>query len=100
MLRARSKWMSGRWKDNNYYARGSALEGIYKVPNDLGDGLNKTIDDFRQKKVFDFGWSDPSRIEVKDNGKIRTFAKSGDKWTEGAKTITSACRTWWTNCAT
>ena len=74
-------------KDNNYYARGSALEGIYKVPNDLGDGLNKTIDDFRQKKVFDFGWSDPSRIEVKDNGKIRTFAKSGDKWTEGSRTM-------------
>jgi len=74
-------------KDNNYYARGSALEGVYKVPNDLGDGLNKTIDDFRQKKVFDFGWSDPSRVEIKDGGKVRTFSKSGDKWTEGSKTM-------------
>ena len=74
-------------KDNNYYARGSALEGIYKVPNDLGDGLNKTIDDFRQKKLFDFGWSDPGRIEFKDGGKARTFSKSGDKWTEGSKAM-------------
>ncbi|MCC6591419.1 MAG: DUF4340 domain-containing protein [Bryobacterales bacterium] len=74
-------------KDNNYYARGAALEGVYKVPNDLGDGLNKAVDDFRQKKVFDFGWSDPNRIEIDDAGKVRTFAKSGDKWTEGAKTL-------------
>jgi hypothetical protein len=71
--------------DKNYYARGSAMEGIYKVPNDLGDGLSKSVDDFRQKKLFDFGWNDPSRVEVKDNGKVRTFTKSSDKWMEGSK---------------
>lgn len=74
-------------KDNNYYARGSAMEGIFKVANDLGDGLNKSVDDFRQKKIFEFGWNDPTRVETKDNGKTRTFAKSGDKWTEGSKTM-------------
>lgn len=74
-------------KDNNYYARGSALEGVYKVGSDLGDGLNKTPDDFRQKKLFDFGWNDPTRVEIKDEGKTRAFAKSGDKWSEGDKTL-------------
>ena len=74
-------------KDNNYYAKGTALEGVYKIANDLGDGLNKGVDDFRQKKLFEFGWSDPSRVEIDDAGKTRVFVKSGDKWTEGSKTL-------------
>ncbi len=41
-------------KDNNYYARSSAVAGVYKVAADLGEGLNKGLDDFRNKKLFDF----------------------------------------------
>jgi hypothetical protein len=50
---------------------------------DLGDGLAKRVDDFRNKKLFDFGWTDPNKIEI---GKA-TFEKSGDKWMSGAKQI-------------
>lgn len=72
-------------KDNTYYARGSALEGVYKVAADLGDGVSKSLADFRMKKVFEFGWNDPSKVEVKDGGALRTFTKDGGKWKEGAK---------------
>ena len=72
-------------KDNTYYAKGSALEGIYKVTADLGDGVSKSLDDFRQKKVFNFGWTDPGKVEVKDGGAVRTFVKEGGKWKDGAK---------------
>ena len=68
-------------KDKNYYAKSSAVDGIYKVTADLGDGLDKKVDDFRNKKIFDFGWTDPNKVEV---GKV-TFEKSGDKWMSGAK---------------
>ena len=68
-------------KDKNYYAKSSAVDGIYKVTADLGDGLDKKVDDFRNKKLFDFGWTDPNKVEV---GKA-TFEKSGDKWMSGAK---------------
>lgn len=68
-------------KDKNYYAKSSAVDGIYKVTADLGDGLDKKVDDFRNKKLFDFGWTDPNKIEI---GKA-TFEKSGDKWMSGAK---------------
>jgi ribosomal protein L12E/L44/L45/RPP1/RPP2 len=68
-------------KDKNYYAKSSAVDGIYKVTADLGDGLDKKVDDFRNKKLFDFGWTDPDKVEV---GKA-TFEKSGDKWMSGAK---------------
>jgi hypothetical protein len=68
-------------KDKNYYAKSSAVDGIYKVTADLGDGLDKKADDFRNKKLFDFGWTDPGKIEI---GKA-TFEKTGDKWMSGAK---------------
>ena len=68
-------------KDKNYYAKSSAVDGIYKVTAELGDGLDKKLDDFRNKKVFDFAWNDPGKIEV---GKA-IFEKSGDKWMSGGK---------------
>jgi len=73
-------------KDKNYYAKGSAVEGIYKIGSDIGDALDKGLDDFRNKKLFDFGFSDPNKIEVKG----ATYTKSGDKWMSGAKTMDNA----------
>ena len=62
------------------------MDGIYKVTADLGDGLDKKVDDFRNKKMFDFGWTDPNKIEI---GKV-AFEKSGDKWMSGAKQMDSS----------
>jgi hypothetical protein len=77
-------------KEKNYYAKSSVLEGVHKLTAELGDGLDKSLDDFRNKKVFDFGWSDPSKIEVRDGAKQMLFQKSGDKWTAGGKQMDSA----------
>jgi hypothetical protein len=73
--------VAGKDADKTYYAKSSAVDGIYKVTADLGTGLDKKVDDFRNKKIFDFGWTDPNKIEI---GKA-TFEKSGDKWMSGAK---------------
>jgi hypothetical protein len=70
-------------KDKNYYGKGSAVEGVYKLTADTGDALDKGLDDFRNKKLFDFGFSDPSKIDVKG----ASYTKSGDKWMSGAKTM-------------
>jgi hypothetical protein len=72
-----------RDKDKNYYAKSSVVEGFYKLPSDAGDALDKGLDDFRNKKLFDFGFSDPGKIELKG----ATYTKSGDKWMSGAKTM-------------
>ena len=72
-------------KDKNYYAKSSAVDGIYKVTADLGDGLDKKLDDFRNKKLFDFGWTDPNKVQV---GKA-AYDKVGDKWMAGAKQMDS-----------
>jgi hypothetical protein len=72
-------------KDNLYLGRGSAVDGVYALTADIGDGLNKTLDDFRNKKLFDFGFHEPSKVEFRDGERRRTFAKSGELWNEGSK---------------
>lgn len=72
-------------KDKNYYAKSSAVEGIYKVTSDLGDGIDKSLDDFRNKKLFDFGWNDPTKLEIHNGAAQATYQKTGDKWMSGAK---------------
>jgi Domain of unknown function (DUF4340) len=72
-------------KDKNYYAKGSAVAGVYKVTSDLGDGLDKKLDDFRNKKIFDFAWNDPNKLQV---GKA-TYDKVGEKWMSGGKQMDS-----------
>lgn len=73
-------------KDKTYYAKGSAVEGIYKSTPELGDSLDKTADDFRNKKLFDFGFTDPNKIEVGS----AVYQKSGEKWMSGSSQMDSA----------
>ncbi|MBK5291577.1 MAG: DUF4340 domain-containing protein [Acidobacteriia bacterium] len=76
-------------KDNTYYAKSSAVEGVHKASSDLGDGVKKTPSDFRNKKLFDFGWNDPNKLEVRDGDKSRQLTKAADKWTEAGKQMDS-----------
>lgn len=72
-------------KDKNYYAKSSVVDGIFKVTSDLGDGLDKGLDDFRSKKLFDFGWNDPTKLEIHNGANQATYQKSGEKWMSGPK---------------
>ena len=65
---------------DDYYARSSSVKGAYKVSSDLGKELEKTTDDFRNKKVFDFGFSDPTKIEVSGSPGDKTYIRSGTDW--------------------
>jgi hypothetical protein len=73
-------------KDNAYYAKSSSVEGIFKVAADVGTAIDKGVDDFRNKKLFDFGFTDPSKIDL--GGKL--YEKTGDKWFNGSTQIDSA----------
>jgi Domain of unknown function (DUF4340) len=78
-----------RKNKDDYYAKSSVVQGAFKISADLGSGLDKGLDDFRNKKLFDFGFSDPTKIEIKDDGsgKQSAYAKTGDKWYSGPKQI-------------
>jgi len=75
-----------RKSKDDYYAKSSAVSGIYKVPNDLGSGLDKSLDDFRNKKLFDFGFDEPNKLEMHDGSKAYFLTKGGpDWWSNGKK---------------
>jgi hypothetical protein len=78
-----------RKSKDDYFAKSSAVPGVFKVAADLGTGLDKSADDFRSKKLFDFGFSDPSKIEMHANGKLYSFAKGGDDWFSSGKKVDS-----------
>jgi hypothetical protein len=70
---------------DDYYAKSSSVPGVFKVTADLGTGVDKSLDDFRNKKLFDFGFNDPSKIQMHANGKSYDFQKGGDDWFSNGK---------------
>ena len=69
-----------RKNKDDYYAKSTAVEGVYKVTSDLGTALDKTVDDFRNKKLFDLGFTDPEKIEFHDGAKAYFLTKGGSDW--------------------
>ena len=69
-----------RKSKDDYYARSTAVEGVYKVANALGTTLDKSVDDFRNKKLFSFGFSDPGKIEIHDGDKAYFFTHTTSGW--------------------
>ncbi|PYU03011.1 MAG: hypothetical protein DMG33_17650 [Acidobacteria bacterium] len=72
-----------RKNKDNYYAKSSVVEGMYKISNDLGQELGKNLDDFRNKKPFDFGFTNPNKIEIHDGLKAYFLRRSGEDWWSG-----------------
>jgi hypothetical protein len=69
-----------------YYAKTTAMDGFYKVPNDLGDAVNKDAEEFREKQVFDFAQEDPDKVELHDGAKAYFLTRSGeDYWSADGK---------------
>src|SRR5579875_2382223 len=76
-----------RKNKDDYYAKSSAVAGIYKIPSDVGKALEKTTDDFRNKKVFDFAFSDPTRIEMHGATGDKVLTRSGTDWKSNGTTM-------------
>jgi hypothetical protein len=82
-----------RKNKDDYYAKSSGVAGVYKVASGVGSGLDKSLDDFRNKKLFDFGYADPEKIEVHDGQKNYSLSRSGEDWSlNGAKMDASSVR--------
>ena len=73
-----------RKNKDDYYAKSSAVEGTYKVAITLGQALDKNLDDFRNKKLFDLGSDDPNKIEIRDGTKSYFLTRNGEDWWSGS----------------
>jgi len=69
-----------RKSKHEYLAKSSVVSGIYKVSGSLGTSLDKTLDDFRNKKLFSFGYQDPNKVEIHDGPKSYFLTRSGSDW--------------------
>jgi hypothetical protein len=74
-----------RKKKDDYYAKSSVLDGVYKVSSELSQQLDKSLDDFRNKKIFDFGFNDPEKIEMHDGAKTYLLTRTGEEWSSNGK---------------
>ncbi|HWY56510.1 MAG TPA: DUF4340 domain-containing protein [Terriglobales bacterium] len=79
-----SQELQVRKNKDQYYAKSSLVEGIYKVPSTLGQALDKNLEDFRNKKLFDLGSQDPNKIEIRDEAKTYFLTRSGEDWWSGS----------------
>ena len=72
-------------QSDTYYAKSSEVDGVYKINSDLGQALDKGVDDFRNKKLFDFGFADPNKIELHIGSKAYFLTRSGEDWWQDGK---------------
>jgi hypothetical protein len=63
-----------------YYGKSSDQPGVYEISSSTAESLNKNIDDLRDRKLFDFGFSAISKVQVRAGDKSATITKDGDKW--------------------
>lgn len=69
--------------DDEYLARSSVVDGVHKVTSAVGEGLDKGLDDLRNKKLFDFGFGQVNRVEYRADGQTAVYEKSEDQWLKG-----------------
>ncbi|MGH9605816.1 MAG: DUF4340 domain-containing protein [Terracidiphilus sp.] len=79
-------------KDNGiYYAKSSVAQGAYQIDPSLAGSLNKKLDGFRNKTVFDFSYNEPSEVDLQiegSNGRTQSWylkRSGGDWWLDGKK---------------
>ncbi len=69
-----------RKSKDDYYAKTTAMEGAFKVTKELGEAIDKNLDDFREKRLFDFAESNPEKIEMHSGPKSYFLTRSGEDW--------------------
>lgn len=71
----------------DYFAK-SAI-GTFKGTPNLGPGVSKSLEDFQNKKVFDFGFDDPTKITYRNKDDEKTFEKAGNDWVMNGRPMDS-----------
>jgi hypothetical protein len=74
-----------RTKDNEVLAKSDTVEGAHKVSEELAKATERSIEELRTKKLFDFGFVDPSKVEYTNAGKTTVLEQKDDVWTMNGK---------------
>lgn len=69
------------------YARSETLGGIYPVPAEIDNFLRKPLAEFRDLRVFRFGFSDIFKLEYEGGGVNLSLEKPNENWRQGDKKV-------------
>lgn len=75
----------------HYYAKSSVAPGAYLIDSSIADSLNKKLDSYRNKTVFDFSYNEPDEIDLQITGNNRAVQSwhlrrgGNDWWLDGKK---------------
>lgn len=69
-----------RKSKDEYVAKSSMLPGVYKVPGTLGTSLDKSLSDFQNKKILNFGYQNPNKVEIHDGSKSYFLTRTASDW--------------------
>jgi spore coat protein CotH len=74
-----------RKNHDEYYAKSSVVEGAHKVGSDLAMTVDKKLDEFENKKLFEFGYADPNKLMIKSGSKDYSLLRGGQDWWDNGK---------------
>ncbi len=69
-----------RRNKDEYFAKASTAEGAHKVSKDLAEGLDKTLADLRNKKLFDFGFDEVTKAGYREGATSLLYEHQGEDW--------------------
>lgn len=72
------------------YAKSSATEGAWKIEPSLADTLGRGVDAYRNKQLFDFGFTDPNRIDYHAGSTSVSLERKATDWYSNGKKMDMA----------
>jgi hypothetical protein len=86
-----SQTLEIRKNGDHYYAKSSVAPGAYLIDSSIADSLKKSLDDYRNKTVFDFSYNEPDEVDLEisgSNGATQSWnlrRGGNDWWLDGKK---------------
>ena len=73
----------------DFYGKTSVMPGTWKLDPSIDSALTKNLDDFRNKQIFDFGFTEPLNIDYHANGTNLSLVRSNDDWFQNGQKMDS-----------
>jgi hypothetical protein len=67
-------------KSGDLLGQSSSIKGVFLLPADTAAAFEKSLDDFRNRKLMDFGFDDPQRVQIDSGGKSYLLERKGEDW--------------------
>ena len=75
-----------RKNKDDYYAKTTAMDGVFKVSSEFGADINKGTEDFREKWLLDLREDNPDKVELHVDAKSYLLTRTdADWWSDGKK---------------